>query len=430
MAVGFVTICPAEGADKPADRSADLAERVHALIGELDAETLAARSAAEKALLELGPEILPHLPAPELLPNASVRESVRRLRVSLQRTSAERSVQASRVTLRGDVSLDAALRSIVEQTSNRMTWDDIPAAQRETRVSVAFDRTPFWDAIVELERIGGLRADGAASGGALDWKPVESGRKPGLSTIIGATRITSGGFTVRPLVGDDSQRIVRLPVELSFEPRLRPLFLHYASRDVAASGDDGSPLRSFTPDAAYELPVLQEGRSLRVTLDYRAPANAIPDSIALRGEVGVLIGAGTEPFAFTGLHEARRIARRKAGVTVTLLDASARIDDGKQRVKVGMSVNYDVGGPAFESHRTWIFYNDAFLEDAQGRRVPREAGFATRQQTDGGIVVEYEFAEVRGKLSEQKFVYTAPTLLIDLPLRFELKAPAATEASR
>src|SRR5262245_38788858 len=73
LIVFFAGIAPAEDREVP-----DLPTQVRALIQQLDAETLAARAAAEKKLMDLGPGVLPALPAPELLPNASVRESVRR----------------------------------------------------------------------------------------------------------------------------------------------------------------------------------------------------------------------------------------------------------------------------------------------------------------------------------------------------------------
>jgi hypothetical protein len=189
---------------------------------------------------------------------------------------------------------------------------------------------------------------------------------------------------------------------------------------VQALRPDGTAVPSFTPEAKYELPLLEGGDAFRATLDFRTPADAAPTKLALRGQIGVLMAAGTEEFAFDDISESRRVARRRGGVTVTLLDvANAPDDEGGHRVRIGMSVSYDVGGPAFESHRQWMFYNEAFLEDARGRRVPHEAGFTTRQQADGGVAVEYDFARVGGALSSWTFRYSAPTLLIDLPVRFE-----------
>ena len=59
--------------------SPEIEVEVRQLLVELSAATREQRSLAEKRLLELGPRVLPLLPAPELLPSASVREAVRRV---------------------------------------------------------------------------------------------------------------------------------------------------------------------------------------------------------------------------------------------------------------------------------------------------------------------------------------------------------------
>jgi hypothetical protein len=52
--------------------------RVDELIRNLDGSTLAERSRAERQLLDLGPDVLRLLPAPELIESVSGREAIRR----------------------------------------------------------------------------------------------------------------------------------------------------------------------------------------------------------------------------------------------------------------------------------------------------------------------------------------------------------------
>ena len=86
--------------------------------------------------------------------------------------------------------------------------------------------------------------------------------------------------------------------------------------------------------------------------------------------------------------------------------------------KIDVAVSYDTGGPAFESHRTWIFHNLAYLVDSKGKRISRNATFGTALQKNGAVAVEYGFNSLTEPISKYKFVYVAPTLLIDVPLKF------------
>src|SRR5438105_4850691 len=88
------------------------------LIADLDAGTRAKRIAAERKLLELGPDVLPFLPAPELLPSFSVRETIRKVRFELERSKARDSVRAARVRLRGSKPFIDWLNDLSRQTGN------------------------------------------------------------------------------------------------------------------------------------------------------------------------------------------------------------------------------------------------------------------------------------------------------------------------
>jgi hypothetical protein len=104
----------------PTDSTVELEQEVRRLLADLAGETRARRLAAEKRLLELGPKVLPFLPASELLPTVSIREAVRRIRVELERVQARESVLPSRVTLAGKQSLAETLAELTRQTGNRL----------------------------------------------------------------------------------------------------------------------------------------------------------------------------------------------------------------------------------------------------------------------------------------------------------------------
>ena len=92
--------------------------------------------------------------------------------------------------------------------------------------------------------------------------------------------------------------------------------------------------------------------------------------------------------------------------------------DAGQSARLRVTVSYDTGGPAFESHRTWVYHNAAWIE-ADKERLPL-TDFDALLQTDGSVQLEYRFSGLpRNK--KLRFVYEAPTLLLDVPfdLAFE-----------
>ncbi len=128
-----------------------------------------------------------------------------------------------------------------------------------------------------------------------------------------------------------------------------------------------------------------------------------------------------------------RETRRAGSVTVGLREASNFLapGEGQGAVRIEISLVYDQGGPAFESYRTWMYHNEAALETKSGRRIAPRPIISTRQQGDGSVAVEYNFADVQGTPGDYRFVYVAPTLITQLPVEFRFpKIPVARGRSR
>ena len=98
-------------------------------------------------------------------------------------------------------------------------------------------------------------------------------------------------------------------------------------------------------------------------------------------------------------------------------------------------MNYDTGGPAFESHRSWMLFNIAGLVRTGTMPTDKAPRGAARLdvnllkptdsesdvQPDGSIAVTYRFEKLPLPASEYRFRYVAPTLILDVPLDFELR---------
>ena len=134
------------------------------------------------------------------------------------------------------------------------------------------------------------------------------------------------------------------------------------------------------------------------------------------------MAAGPERFLFDDLASLRRETHKYGSATVTLQNVempSAGEKPGNARIE--LTLVYDRGGPAFESYRTWMYRNEAYLEAKNGRRLNPRPLVSTRRQGDGSVSVEYNFADIQGSPRDYRFVYVAPTLITPLPVEFRFQ---------
>jgi hypothetical protein len=414
----------------------DLEGEVRELLSGLSSAVREERSLAEKRLLELGPRVLPLLPAPELLPSASVRETVRRVRIELERNAARESVLPARVTVSGALSVRETLGEVARQTGNRLDVSLLPAKLLERTIEVEFKSASFWEAIDDLADRLDCRYEFDNAGRGLKLQVLEGQPRPASSAVA-----HGGAFRIEALPADRIRRgagrpldqklrrhddLLRVTLLLMPEPRLRPLFLQFAARDVSAHLATGAELRPFSPEASYELPLGESGSLSRIQLEYLLPETVPGTAFKLKGKIRCMTAAGSESVRFTDLAEVpegRGIARRRGGVTVTLNRVRGTPSSpGKTEARLRVSVAYDAGGPAFESHQTWILHNEVFLEDNDGRKMRLNGGSETTRQGDGAVAIEYRFVDLPEPLSRYEFVYVVPTLIIDVPVEFEIQS--------
>ena len=414
------TMSDCAAAPRPTNDDA-LKTQVERLLAQLDAPTRKERVAAERDLTALGPKVLPLLPPPELLRRVAVREAVRRVRVSLERTKAIESVRPSRITLKGDLTLAKILTELGAQSGNRIDFNALPKKVQARKHRVDYNKRAFWPALDELISRAGLGYSDDADADRVLLKTMQKDTAPAAAvTFSGPFRIAVTDARLRPFPNRGPSRIVRVNYRVRAEPRLRPLFVKYRGRDFVAKSSAGRELSPFSPDAQPEIPLGEGGRLLNLQSDFRVPSDSIPKALSFRGKLTLTAAAGAEKIEFTRLEKADGTARRRGGVTVKLqkVEFGQAAKDGRT-ARFRVVISYDIGGPAFESHRTWVFHNRVYLQTSDGRRIERDGEFHTNLQTDGAVVVEYGFRHLKNAPSDYRFVYVAPTLLVKLPIEFD-----------
>jgi len=416
--VGWVGGAPPESDDRR-----ELRATVVQLLERLDSNTRQQRVAAQQQLLELGPRVLPLLPATESLRTAGVRESVRRIRLRLERIKAARSVESSVVTLSGRQTLAAAARQIAEQTGNSIEYEIAPdAVERQ----FAFDlrEQKFWPAVDALNRQASLRYAEQQPADRLILEHLADSRQTPQDQVAAvysqAFRLSVRSAQRRQLFGDADHDLLRVRLSVLAEPRLRPLFVKYAGDDLKARAAMGTRLEPLSPQARQELPLGSGGGPILIQADFKVPAAIDLTMVELRGLLSVQTAAAAESFEFSDLPDSTNVSRRNGGVTVVLRTAEfqqQRTDSRQARLRV--SISYDTGGPAFESHRNWVLHNRAVLQTSDGSLIRPTLPTTTLLQTDGAVLVEYTFEQLAAKPEDYVFVYSAPTLIVNVPLEFE-----------
>lgn len=422
----FVFLClfVACSDDLDADDRPKIRHEVEQLIQGLDASTLAERIHAERKLIELGPEVLPFLPAPELIESVAAREAVRRIRPQIERRAARESAAASHVTLEGERTVGDILEQIQRQTKNRLSLVDTAAGIKDRELSVKWDRTKFWDCLDELCGQGSLEWRFAKNSASIQLEP----RRPSEPAALGIQRtgpfrLAVTNLETRDVIGNPNERILRIRGRLSIEPRLRPLFLSMDATNMNAVTDTDQLLSAWNRDAKYEFPVADGGREVPVQWDLLLPVGAVAKTVTIHGRFQCEIAAATQRIVFDQKALTPGTIRRRGGVTVRIRHVkfnSDHADTEAPAADIGITISYDVGGPAFESHRSWIFHNAAYLETKSGART-EFTDFETTQQADGAIAVDYHFRKIDAPADQYFFVYEAPTLIISVPVEINLE---------
>jgi hypothetical protein len=247
---------------------------------------------------------------------------------------------------------------------------------------------------------------------------IEKPEKTGEIAVerSGPFRFAIKSLEFRPIVGVDNEKVLRVDGKISIEPRLRALFATTALADLKASANHSIAIPTWNPMAKYDYAVPDGGHEIAIEWDFAPPPRNDLKTLSLTGRLRFQIAAATEQISFDGKALTKGALRRRGGVSVRLRDLQVtELESGQKSIEIGVAVNYETGGPAFESHRTWVYHNAAYLEAKDGTRIPFDE-FDTAQQIDGGVSVTYRWRSVE---SADKFIYEAPTLIVDIPVDFK-----------
>jgi hypothetical protein len=404
-------------AQADASDTATLQTQVNRLVRQLDSNALADRVAAEKGLVELGPKALGLLPAITPRTSAEVKDRLGRVRTVLEKQAAEQAAEASRVTLQGEMTLGEAMAALEKLTGNQVIG--LRPDNTGAKVKADFQDVPYWHALdsllaqanLTINQFGGTPGALTAMAAPEGQKPRSEGAAYGGVFRFDPLRIEA----VRNLRNPDVQQM-KLTLEVSWEPRVTPLTIQQPLDAITATPAGEGVLAIDNSRGSLTASTNADISSVELEIPFQLPGRDVKEIASLKGTMTALVPGLTETYVFENLQQARGVENRKAGVTV-IFD---QLRKNQELYEIRMRVRLDEANEALASHlASWIFSNEAYLEDASGNKVENigREGYL-QAQNEAGVV--YRFDLEKGPAG-YKFIYKTPAAIVKTPVEYELK---------
>ena len=371
-------------------------------IDELDASEAAVRNQAEAKLIEAGPPVLQYLPEPYPGMPIEVRGRLERVRRTIRDARAIRTkgVDATQIRLADVKNLSQALEAISRDSGVEFEHSHDPFAP----VKGSDTPLPFWHALdfvldqveMDVNFYGGDRAtlaliprspsrpsrvDSAAYAGIYRLEPV----------LVSSTRS----------LRSEEQSSMNLTIEASWQPGRTPIGLTLPTDEVRGRLDDGGRLRPQLTADTIEVATTADLAQTEFFLPLQLPAGTPQHIESLSGVVRALIPGDSKTFELA-LTEANASTQHDA-MTVSI----DQVRPNGPLVELRVSIELRDAEDALESHRQWIFENDAFVRDAEGGRIDH-LGYEVFRQTKDGVGIGYLF-DIGDDWNGMHFVYASPT---------------------
>jgi hypothetical protein len=325
--------------------------------------------------------------------------------------------EASRVTIRGKgIRLSEAIAQLQKQTGNAIIdmREQLGAEVTDSALDLDIRDQPFFEALDRVAAAADVSITASTGEGSIGIVPGSPPKSP-LLVYKGPFRIALKQFTaVRDLQAGTAAASAQ--IELSWEPRLRPMLLSLKSEDLEIKDDKGQEIKPQTMMESNEVVLRPENPAAEINLNIDAPQRCATKLSILSVKSQITLPAALKTFRFPSLaHE--NVTQKQGDVSVTL--GNVEIDE--QVWKVNVEVVYPGAGPAFESYRQGLFNNRLWLQKADGSRFKHNGGFSNTSSDGGKLGFEYVFVDVPGKLADYQLIYETPAKIATIPLEFQFK---------
>ncbi len=403
----------AQASSKTVVDTEEMRDKIDLLVERLDADQLATRTAAEKALVARGPSVLPLLPKDSDALPAGMRVALARVRKQLEQESVAQFAAAGRVTLQCEKRpLPEVLAEIEKQTGNKIV--DI-VSNGTHLVTLDCKATPFWEALDSvLDQTG--RTVYIYKGGEvlLNRRSSSARERCGAASYNGVFRIEPINARATRDLRNPKNNGLRVGLEIAWEPRIAPISLTQPLDKITATDEQGNELTVDGVSVRLEAPEAADRIGLELSIPFALPENCVHKIATLKGELTATLPGPVETFSFDKLDTAENVQQSKGNTTVLLLSCR-RVG---QLLEIRTLVRFNKTGGALESHRGWIMATKGYLTAADGKRLAPVRRDTTRQ---GMKEVGFSWYFKGDDIERDTFQYETPSGVINIPIPYELK---------
>ncbi len=386
---------------------------VRSALRQLESDQAQERDQAEKQLVEMGPGVLPLLPQITPRTSGELKGRLQRIRQSLQKVNIEAYFEASTVTLSGTIALSEALAKIEQQTQNKIELQNAEGLS-STTVQVEATDEPFWSVMNQIMQQAKLRINAfGTTEDKLVLSPGASGATEAFQT--GPFQVQAISVQTRRMFNSPLDGQLDLSFQLAWEPRLKPVFLEIPMATVKATTSDGNALAASNEQAVLEVPLNLGGCTTQIDLQLARPDRSVAKLASLTGELVVAVPGERHEYIFAKFGNGARQTEKFGEVTVTL--EGARRNGAVYEMRILASFG-DAQG-ALESFRGWILSNQAYLLDANGKKM-ENVGLQTYAITPNAVGIAYLF-QINADPDSFKLVYESPSTITKQRISYELK---------
>jgi hypothetical protein len=395
----------------------ELKAKIDRLIKRLQSNVESERADAEKSLVELGSPAIALLPKVSVDTSEEMRARLNRVRKKLQQAAAETAVVGSRVTIKGNMLLSEALDKLEEQTKNRLVdfRDQFDQPRLDPKLELDFKDAAYWTVLESILEQAGLQLY------AYTNQPKTLGYVARSDKLTAAAMAAATDLfrlevvrlqAIRDIRDTENQGLV-VVIEVTWEPRITPLSIEQALNGLTVTDDKGNELSPLEGRGVTRLSVQEGISSVELELPFELPSRDV-QKIAVKGKLAASVPGGSMKLEFDNLETAREVTKGESGINVILLRARKNRDLYELRVLVRL----EDASEELRMQRGWLYSNEAYLLDANGKKVEYAGLEAFRETNDEvGLSYKYDLNSLKG----HKLVYESPAAVMNIPVEYEIK---------
>ena len=403
-------IQPGYGQTESAQWKADVMEWVD----QLDAPSLADRKAAEKSLIEAGPDVLPFLPEPKAGGSVEANARLSRIRMTLKarRTKSETTEEKVVIDLKNVSTLREAFEAISRDSGIEFEYQ----GDQSVAVEPVSSALSFWHAVdlvldqtnLDINFYGGGRE-------TLLIVPRNPDRPSRVDSAAytGIYRIEPTLVTSRRHLSQPEMSGLNVNVEISWQPRRTPIGLTIPIQQLSGRLDDDQALTPQTSGETIDIATNSDIAFSEFYLPMKLPAGQPEKIQSLSGMIRALMPGKQQTFELS-------LTDQNASQTIDSM--TVQVEDIRRNAplhQIRIAVELKNADRSLESHRHWILENQVHVKRKDGSRADH-LGYEVYRQTESGVGIGYLF-DLGESVGQSTLIYQSPTAVVPNEVPFVIQ---------